>query len=79
MPLYTEKRTEAIVLEKTAFALGKNLCQCELAVVSFANYKAECIWKKCTLVTSVHFWHFMLVNCLAHSSYLYLGEYPQMY
>lgn len=38
---YTEKRTEAIVLEKTAFALGKKLCQYEVAFVSFANYKAE--------------------------------------
>lgn len=38
---YSGKRTEAIVLEKTAFALGKKLCQCELAFVSFANYKAE--------------------------------------
>lgn len=37
---YSEKRTEAIVLEKTVFALGKKLDQF-LAFVSFANYKAE--------------------------------------
>lgn len=41
MPLYTEKRIEAAVFEKTAFSFGTKLYQCEWAFVSLANYEAE--------------------------------------
>lgn len=41
MPLYTERRTEAVVFEKTAFSFGVRLYQCELACMSLANHEAE--------------------------------------